>query len=41
MWKRFERCALLVALGCIGGGACAQSFPAKPIRYIIAFPPGG
>ena len=41
MWKRFERCALLVALGCIAGGACAQSFPAKPIRYIIAFPPGG
>ena len=41
MWKRFERCAVLVALGCIGGGACAQSFPAKPIRYIIAFPPGG
>ena len=41
MWKRFERCAVLVALGCIAGGACAQSFPAKPIRYIIAFPPGG
>src|SRR3954452_9799022 len=41
MWKRFERCAVLVALGCIASGTCAPSFPAKPIRYIIAFPPGG
>jgi tripartite-type tricarboxylate transporter receptor subunit TctC len=28
--------ALMVALG-----ACAQSYPAKPIRFIVGFPPGG
>jgi tripartite-type tricarboxylate transporter receptor subunit TctC len=37
--------ALIIAVaGCIAGvvaPAAAQSYPAKPIRYIIAFPPGG
>jgi tripartite-type tricarboxylate transporter receptor subunit TctC len=27
-----------VALAC---SACAQTWPAKPIRYIVPFPPGG
>jgi tripartite-type tricarboxylate transporter receptor subunit TctC len=33
----------LIALACIacGSGAWAQAWPAKPIRMILAFPPGG
>ena len=33
--------ALLIALSAISAPALAQNYPAKPIRYIIAFPPGG
>ena len=33
--------AMLVALCAIATPAPAQNYPAKPIRYIIAFPPGG
>jgi len=34
-------CAALIALGAAASSALAQSYPAKTIRYIIAFPPGG
>jgi len=30
-----------VLLVCYAGSAVAQTYPAKPIRYIIPFPPGG
>jgi len=33
--------ALLLALALCVGGAQAQSFPAKPVRIVVAFPPGG
>jgi tripartite-type tricarboxylate transporter receptor subunit TctC len=33
--------AALIALGAAASSALAQSYPAKTIRYIIAFPPGG
>jgi tripartite-type tricarboxylate transporter receptor subunit TctC len=33
--------AATFVLSAIAPGAGAQTFPAKPIRYIIAFPPGG
>lgn len=33
--------AALVTLGAVALPAFAQSYPAKPLRYIIAFPPGG
>ena len=33
--------AALVTLGVAAAGALAQTYPAKPIRYLIAFPPGG
>ena len=33
--------AALVALCAAAPSALAQNYPAKPIRYIIAFPPGG
>jgi tripartite-type tricarboxylate transporter receptor subunit TctC len=33
--------ACLLALALTAGAACAQSFPTKPIRILIGFPPGG
>lgn len=36
--KRFLA-AFLTA--CIAGAACAQGYPSKPIRFIVAVPPGG
>ena len=38
---RAAACAALIALGAAAWSALAQSYPAKTIRYIIAFPPGG
>jgi len=38
---RAAACAALIALGAAASSALAQSYPAKTIRYIIAFPPGG
>jgi tripartite-type tricarboxylate transporter receptor subunit TctC len=32
---------LLIALAICAAPALAQTYPAKPIRYILAFPPGG
>ena len=33
--------AIVMTLACAGGWAHAQNFPAKPIRFIAPFPPGG
>ena len=37
-----KRCCLpvLLAMAC-AAGAAAQSFPAKPVRLVITYPPGG
>ena len=32
---------LLLATTFLGGVASAQSYPTKPIKYIVPFPPGG
>jgi tripartite-type tricarboxylate transporter receptor subunit TctC len=37
--KRIAIAALLAAA--TGAGALAQTFPAKPVRVVVAFPPGG
>lgn len=33
--------ALLTALGCASGAALAQTYPAKPVRILVGFAPGG
>lgn len=33
--------ALFIALGTITSGAMAQTYPTKPIRLVVGFPPGG
>jgi tripartite-type tricarboxylate transporter receptor subunit TctC len=38
--RRWIRCAAAVAL-CVAGVAGAQSWPSKPIRVVVNFPPGG
>jgi tripartite-type tricarboxylate transporter receptor subunit TctC len=35
------RAVALIALALVPGLALAQSYPAKPVRFIIPFPPGG
>src|SRR5207342_413111 len=40
--RRFLRlAAAAAALPAISGGASAQGYPAKPLRWIVGFPPGG
>ncbi|MFM9971159.1 MAG: Bug family tripartite tricarboxylate transporter substrate binding protein [Burkholderiales bacterium] len=33
--------SLSMSFGCLGSFAIAQTFPAKPVRVIVPFPPGG
>ena len=40
MSRRIAFCFVIAAALC-GAGACAQSFPSKPIRLIVPYPPGG
>jgi tripartite-type tricarboxylate transporter receptor subunit TctC len=37
---RMTRCRALLVAACTATGAGAQSFPAKPVRVIVGFPPG-
>jgi tripartite-type tricarboxylate transporter receptor subunit TctC len=37
----FFRAIFLCCLVVIGGGAIAQTFPSRPVRIVIGFPPGG
>jgi tripartite-type tricarboxylate transporter receptor subunit TctC len=40
-FRRVLRQALLTGLVLASGAAAAQTYPSKPIRWIIPFPPGG
>jgi tripartite-type tricarboxylate transporter receptor subunit TctC len=39
--KRSMALAAVAALGCMAGPAHGQAYPAKPVRMLVAFPPGG
>jgi tripartite-type tricarboxylate transporter receptor subunit TctC len=39
--KRSMALAAVAALGCMAGAAHGQAYPAKPVRMLVAFPPGG
>jgi tripartite-type tricarboxylate transporter receptor subunit TctC len=41
MFDRTRRAALALALALIATGASAQSWPSRPVKMIIPFPPGG
>lgn len=41
MNTRLQACALLVAACVMAGTAMAQTYPTRPIRMVIGFPPGG
>jgi tripartite-type tricarboxylate transporter receptor subunit TctC len=41
MSRRFPIACLLVTAFALGGPAFAQSYPAKPVRFVVGFPPGG
>ena len=34
-------CVMVVLLGCISAPVLPQSYPVKPIRFLVGFPPGG
>ena len=36
-----RRLAMVIAAAAISGSAFAQAWPAKPIRIVVPFPPGG
>ena len=40
-WTRRATAGLLASAVCSVGAVCAQPYPQRPIRIIVAFPPGG
>jgi tripartite-type tricarboxylate transporter receptor subunit TctC len=41
MSRRFPIACLLVTAFALGGPVFAQPYPAKPVRFVVGFPPGG